>query len=734
MRYALSLAVTFLTPALMTAQVDRSKAPRPGPPPTVQLGQSKQFTLANGMHVIVVENHKLPMVSVQARFDIPPILQGDIAGYQDLVGELIASGTTTRTKEQIDEQVDGLGATLAGNADGVYASCLKKNFPQVMALVQDVVENATYPQAEFEKAKTRAISGIQTRADDPDQISEVVGRALMFGKGHPYGEVVTEKTMSNVGRDAVYNYYRYFFQPKDGYLVFVGDITEAEAKALAEKHFGSWTGAQVPGVQQDKGQVTVPGLGKIVPAVPGVPVTNSPLRVAFVDRPGSAQSVVRVIFPVDLRPNDPMAQTSQVLNTILGGGVFNARLMQNLREDKAYTYGAYSSLDPDRWAGSFSAGCSVRNQVTDSAAVELLGEVARIQQAPVSADELSLTKSYMAGSFARSLEDPRTIARFALNTILNQLPADYYATYLKRLDTVSVSSVQAAAKRFLHPDHAVLLVVGDKAQVADGLKRLSPTGTVEFYDINGDPFKRSLRTRSGRDDGPAGARCLREGHRRQGRAGQGEGPPEGLLRHHAGHGGDPHRIQRRTEQVRHGDEDRRDGVAKAHLRRQARGGHGHGRQEGACRCGTGRGQSQQVHLPGTAPGRAGSHLHVEGHHADRRQEGLSARGEEGRRQHLFRVLRRADRPETAQGGDRRSRCGRHPGDHGLCRLQGRGRHPVPAHPHAEHGHGAQVRGFVHRREQRRQWRRVQGGLIRSDDRSEGRREAPFLHGAVTVAP
>lgn len=121
--------------------------------------------------------------------------------------------------------------------------------------------------------------------------------------------------------------------------------------------------------------------------------------------------------------------------------------------------------------------------------MELLNEVARIQNAPVSADELTLTKSYMAGSFARSLEDPRTIARFALNTDLNKLPADYYETYLKRLDTISVATIQQAAERFLHPGHATLLVVGDKEQVAQKLERLAPGGHIEFFDVNGDPFK-----------------------------------------------------------------------------------------------------------------------------------------------------------------------------------------------------------------------------------------------------
>lgn len=488
LRNLLSLAILSLTPALMTAQVDRTKAPAPGPAPEVHLGEHKSFTLANGMRVIVVENHKLPMVSAQVRFDIPPVLQGDKAGYQDLVGELLTSGTTRRTKQQIDELVDGLGAQLNGSNDGLYASSLKKNFPQVMDLVFDVVTNATYPPAEFDKARTVLLSTIQARTDDPDQIAEVVGRALTYGKGYPYGEVATEATVNRITRAQVYAYYRYFFQPKNGYFVLVGDITEAEARAMAEKYFGKWAGAQVPVTKDAQGNDVVKDLGPVIKAG-AAPRAVRPRQVAFVDRPGSAQSVIKVVFPVDLKPNDPMAQQAQVLNTILGGGVFNARLMQNLREDKGFTYGAYSSIDPDRWCGSFSAGCSVRNAVTDSAVTELLYEIAHIQEAPVTAGELALAKSYMAGSFARSLEDPRTIARFALNTYLNDLPKDYYATYLQRLDTITVASVRAAAERFLHPDNASILVVGDKEQVGNKLAPLSFTRAVVYYDINGDIYK-----------------------------------------------------------------------------------------------------------------------------------------------------------------------------------------------------------------------------------------------------
>lgn len=486
--HTLALVATLLTPALMNAQVDRTHAPAPGPAPMVHLGGHATFTLANGMRVIVVENHKIPIVSAQVRFDIPPVMQGDIAGYQDLVGELLTSGTTSHSKEQIDETVDGLGAQLSGTGNGIYASSLKKNFDQVLGLASEVVENANYPTEEFDKAKTRALSGIQARGDDPDQIADVVGQALTFGKSFPYGEVSTTATMDKVTRDQVYAYYRYFFQPKNGYLVLVGDINEKEGKAMAEKYFGAWKGADVPVTKDAQGHDVVKELGPIIPAG-AVPAPAAATNVAFVDRPGSAQSVIKVVFPVDLKPNDPMAMQAQVLNTIFGGGVFNARLMQNLREDKAYTYGAYSQLDADRWAGSFSAGCSVRTAVTDSAAVQIMAELDRIRKAPVSADEISLAKSNMAGNFARALEDPKTIARFALNTYLNDLPADYYDTYLQRLDTISIADVQQAAARFLKPAHATILVVGDKEKVGNTLAPLSANNKVVYYDPDGNEEK-----------------------------------------------------------------------------------------------------------------------------------------------------------------------------------------------------------------------------------------------------
>lgn len=488
---ACSLASALFIPTLMLAQIDRTKAPVPGPPPNVRVADPELNTLPNGMKVITVENHKLPVVSVQVRFDHPPIMQGPIAGYQDLVGELLTAGTAQRTKEQLDEEVDKLGAQLNGSSDGLFASCLKKNFTELMRLVSEVTTTPAFNAAEFEKARTRYASGLKMRPEDPDQIAEAVSRALTFSKHHPYGEVATEATVAKITRANLMAYYQRFFQPKQGYIVFVGDITEKEAMEAATAWFGTWNGATVESTTDANGIENVKDLGPVAQS-DIQPKANRPRQVCFVDRPGSAQSVIRVVFPVDLRPNDPDAITAQVLNTMLGGGVFNARLMQNLREKNAFTYGAYSSIEPDRWCGNFSAGCSVRNDVTDSAVAELMTEIVRMRDEPVTDEELTLAKNFMAGSFARSLEDPRTIARFALNTQLYGLSPTHYATYLQRLDTVSAKTVQAVAQRLLMPDNATILVVGDRLEVANKLVPLSSTKAVIYYDANGDLYRESF--------------------------------------------------------------------------------------------------------------------------------------------------------------------------------------------------------------------------------------------------
>lgn len=483
---ALSAVLSF--PASMNAQLDRSAPPHPAPPPAVNMAGHSSFTLGNGMRVIVVENSKLPLVSVQVRFDVPPTVQGELAGHVDLFGELLAAGTAKRSKAELDEAVDRSGAMFSTGSDGLFISGLRRNVEAMLDIASEVVTAAVFPDDEFEKARMRYLSGIRQRRSEPDAIAEVVGRSVTFGGDHPYGEVVTEASVQRITPEHVRAYYRRFIRPEKGYLVFVGDLDAKEAEAWARKFFGKWKVPSMTATVNKDGGEEVKGLGTVrYIGSPVVPTVDR--RVVLVDRPGAAQSVIRVAFPLDLEPKDPRAMSAQVMNTILGGGVFNARLMQNLREDKGYTYTIRSSVDADRYNGGFQAGLSVRTEVTADAVSEIVHELERMREGNVSQEELDLARSYMAGSFARGLEDPRTVARFALNTFLNGLAEDHYATYLQRLDAVGMDDVRTAARTFLHPDKAVVVVVGDKEKVMAALAALTlPAGDpVLLVDEDGVP-------------------------------------------------------------------------------------------------------------------------------------------------------------------------------------------------------------------------------------------------------
>lgn len=482
------IALLLLFSMSSIAQIDRTKAPKAGPAPKVDLKKAETFKLENGLTVIVVENHKLPKVDIQMKFDIPLVHQGENAGYIDMLGQLLASGTRRHTKQDIDEMVDGAGAKLYTSKDGIYISTLKKSFPKMMDLVYAITVSSSFPPEEFVKEKKRFESSITQRQDDPDEISATVAKALTYRKGHPYGEVVTEESLAKVQRKHVESYYKRYFTPENGYLVFVGDISKKEAKETAEKYFLQWKGSGTARVFDQDGNEIVDGIG-VVRAVTKHAQPLKERRVAFVDKPGSTQSIIKVVYPVDLKPNDDRLLAAQVMNTILGGGVFNARLMQNLREDKAYTYGAYSSLKSDRYVGGFTASTSVRNEVTRQAIGQTLFEMQRMREDEVTKEELDLAKSYLAGQFGRSLEDPKTIARFALNTALYGLPEDHYKTYLERLDKITTADVLKAAQDFILDKRAYVTVVGDKEQVANTLTAFSERQSVVYYDANGDIYR-----------------------------------------------------------------------------------------------------------------------------------------------------------------------------------------------------------------------------------------------------
>ncbi len=458
----------------LMAQVDRTRLPEPGAAPEIQLGEYESFELPNGLKVFVVENHKLPKVTFYLQIDSDPILQKEQTGYVEAVGELLRTGTKNRTKDKLDEEIDYLGASFSTSADNITASALSKYKDKIFEIMADVILNSEFKQEELDKVKKQMISTLAASKDEPNEIADRLRSVLMFGKEHPYGELETEETVNAISLDACKNYYQTYFKPNISYLAIVGDVTLKEAKQLVEKYLGSWQKGEVPEHKYN---------------TPKPPLIT---KVAMVDRANSVQSVISVCYPVELPIGSEDAIKASVTNLILGGSA-TGRLFMNLREDKAYTYGAYSVLRPDPIVGTYFAFAQVRNSVTDSAVAEILKEMKRIQNEKVSEDELKKAQNYLSGNFIRDLENPATIARFAINTARYNLPKDYYKNYLKKLAAVTVEDVINTAKKYVKPNNAYILVVSSADEVADKLKKFTVTNKIEYYDVNGNPYDPSIK-------------------------------------------------------------------------------------------------------------------------------------------------------------------------------------------------------------------------------------------------
>jgi predicted Zn-dependent peptidase len=466
-KIAIAFVLTLLVAVGSFAQVDRSKLPPSGPAPEIKIGEAETFTLANGLKVFVVKNDKLPRVSFTLVLERDPIMEGDKAGLLGLTGQMMMAGTETRTKEQLDQEIDFIGASLSAGSTSIFASSLKKHQDKVLELMADVLYNPKFPQEELDKLQKQTLTGLAQSKDDPNSISSRLSSALVYGKDHPYGEVETEQTVKNVQLSDIKSYYETFFKPNVAYLAIVGDMDKAEAEKVVTKYFAKWQKGEVP---------------KFTYKVPNPALKNG---VGLVDRSSSVQTVIDIAQPIDLTLGDDDYISSRVLNQIFGGGS-SSRLFMNLREDKGYTYGAYSSLGADKLVGQFSANASVRNEVTDSAVYEFIYEINKLVDEGVTQEELDMAKANLAGSFGRSLESPSTVANFALSTERYNLPKDYYATYLQKMNALTVEDVNQTAKNLIDPNKLYITAVGNASEIKD---KLAQFGEVTMYDNMGFPAK-----------------------------------------------------------------------------------------------------------------------------------------------------------------------------------------------------------------------------------------------------
>jgi len=449
--------------------LDRSIRPKPGPAPVINLGATDSFTLGNGMRVFVVENHKLPTVACNIEFDIKPELEGTMAGFKDMLSELLLGGTITRSRDKLNEEIDDMGVQMTANDMGLSANGLKKYDKKILELMADVAMNAVMKQEDLDRMKEKTLSELETIKNDPDAMVNNVSAVVNFGRKHPYGEVATPETVKNITLARCTKYYQTYFRPNVAYVAIVGDITMKEVRPLVEKYFGKWQKKEVPVSAYE-----VAGLSG-----------ERPTEVDFINNPSAVQSVVNITYPIALKPGAPDIIDAQLTDAVLGGGS-QGLLFLDLREKHGWTYGAYSSITPDENGGTFSASVKCRNEVTDSVIDAMLNDMRALQRERMADSSFQNAINYLSGSFAIGLENPSIVAQYAINIVRYHLPEGYYRDYLKNLQRANSGNMQESSGRYLMPDNANIVVAGNMDEVADKLTRFSADGKINFYDFYGN--------------------------------------------------------------------------------------------------------------------------------------------------------------------------------------------------------------------------------------------------------
>jgi len=461
------------TPAV-AEDADRKNLPQAGPKPKFQLPPIHRRTLSNGMHVLVVENHELPIVSISTLFPIgrssDPM---DKLGLMGLLSAVWDEGTKTRTSDQIAEALADIGASLhvstEWDASAVRLHTLKRPLGKALELFADVLQNPEFPEAELARERNMALARLNQVRNEPMALASMAVGATLYGYEHPYGrpQFGAAKTLKAVGRDDLESFYRERIRPEQATVIAVGDVTADELVNALEKTVGAWKSTSQPA------EVKFP------PAQPA-----RPSRIILVDKPGAAQSVIAVC-EVGTNRNSPDYFPLVVMNSIFGGQ-FSSRLNMNLREEKGYTYGARTMFD---WRvhepGPFLAMASVQTAVTAPALAEFLKEFqGMVGGRPVTEKELDFNKDYLTRGYPAQFETPEAVAGQLETLVQFRLADDYFNAVVPKISAVTEADVLRVAKQHLRTGELAAIVVGDRSKIESSLREL-PIGkdlTVVHFD------------------------------------------------------------------------------------------------------------------------------------------------------------------------------------------------------------------------------------------------------------
>lgn len=470
----LSLTIGLVFPAAAQTP-DRSGPPPVGPAPDLVLPAIDRFTLSNGLSVWLVETHRVPLVQVNLLIGAGRVDEAaDQAGLAGLTADLLDEGAGDRDALALADEFEYLGARFSIDA-GFRETSLSLRVPvtrfaPALDLFSDVVLHPAFPEAELERLRMDRLTALLARHDDPNVIARTWFDRTLFGPDHPMGrgDLGTEATLRAFSVADVRAFHAAFFHPNNARMIVVGDVTPDDLRARLEEALGAWAPAEVA--------------HRPVPPVPPL----SGRTVYLIDKPGAAQSVIRIGRPGVPR-STPDYYAIEVMNTVLGGS-FTSRLNQNLREDKGYTYGARSSFEYDRDIGLFMAGAAVQTDVTAPALTEFMKELVGIHR-PIPSDEFERAKNFLAMRFPARFESVSQVAGQLGDLYTYDLPPETFGAYTREVLAVTPAQAQEAARKYVDPDHMIVVVVGDLARIEAPVRALDlgPVKVLSVRDVLGAP-------------------------------------------------------------------------------------------------------------------------------------------------------------------------------------------------------------------------------------------------------
>ena len=450
----------------------RQLAPPAGPEPTFKPPKPKRFKLKNGLEVMLVEFHDLPLVDFNLMIKTGGAANpADRAGLADLTAHMLDERTKTRNALAIADQVASLGATLSTgstwDSSNVSLSTLGKNLDAALALYADVVVNPNFDPKEFERVRDNLLTAITRRKDSPPTVANLAFTRLLYGQKHPYGWPMAgvEASIKKLTPADLRGFYDKYYRPNNAALLVAGDTTEKALRAKLDNAFSGWHAK-----------------GAAAPKLPGPDGASTATRIFLVDKADAPQSSIRVgLIGIERKSPDYFPVT--VMNLILGGGFY--RLDLNLREGKGWTYGARSTVDSRKTPGPISAGGEFVAVHTADSVAEILKELASMRDADVTDVELARAKDQIIKSFPARFATRANVAAQMAELAVFGLPDSYITEYTKKVAAVTKDDVRRVARKYLDPNHLTIVVVGDRKTLAEPLAKLAP---LENRDLEGNPL------------------------------------------------------------------------------------------------------------------------------------------------------------------------------------------------------------------------------------------------------